>query len=387
MSTVEGIVLRSYSLLTRLSASSRTGKVTPSLVATSAALLGSSSTLTPRRTKPLERYFWYRRLSCGISCRHGAHQVAQKLTITTRPRWSCRRMFGPLIACSEKSGAGVDGAIADDAVPATTAKTTLATMRNAEAERTIDKVFMAAWSEVEGEPAGELRVVRALPLAEQVEREDVVADVELERGPVGEIDAVAEPEVEGGLALVGELGAADAGDHIELRRPRAAAADEDLDREQVVADRGVVVVELLARRREDAARQDLAEQLVAHLRLAVCRLDEEVLGDVVADARAVDPARAEVLRCVGAGEQAHLEVVRRELRLRDVAPVDLGNDDLVVVGRRRALRERAASRSGESHRRKSLAQGLVVHRWVRFARGAWPTSSEEEGQPRGPRAV
>src|SRR5215472_6905325 len=176
----------------------------------------------PSRTKPEERYFWYRRFSCGISCWHGAHQVAQKLTITTRPRWSCRRMFGPLIACSEKSGACVSGAIADDAVPATTAKTTLATMRNEEARR---MTFMAACSEVEGQSARELDVLRVLTLAEQVEREDVVAHVELERDPVGEVDAIPEAEVEGGLALVGELGAAGAGDEIELRRPRAAAAD------------------------------------------------------------------------------------------------------------------------------------------------------------------
>ncbi len=44
-----------------------------------------------------------------------------------------------------------------------------------------------------------------LVLAEQVEREDVVAQVELQRGPVDEVDAIAEAEVEGRPALVDEL--------------------------------------------------------------------------------------------------------------------------------------------------------------------------------------
>jgi hypothetical protein len=54
-------------------------------------------------------------------------------------------------------------------------------------------------SEVERQTGGQLEVLRALVLAEQVEREDVVAQVELQRGVVGQEDAKAEAEVVGGL--------------------------------------------------------------------------------------------------------------------------------------------------------------------------------------------
>src|SRR5664279_404921 len=389
MITVEGIVLRSYSLLTALSVSSSTGKVTPSLLATSAALLTSSSTLTPSRTNPEPLYFSYRRLSCGISWRHGPHQVAQKLTITTRPRCSFRRRFGPPIACSVKSGAALAGAIADEAVPATLANAAQATSLNASRRRRsgAEVRFMTSRSEVEGQAAGELDVLRALALAEQVEREHVIAQVELQRGPVGEIDAIAEAGVEGGLPLLVELGAAHAGDDIELRRARTAAAEEDLAGEQVVADRQVVVGELLAVLLEDAAGQDLAEQLVAHLRLGVRALDEEVFGDVIADARAVDPARAEVLGRIRAREQSHLEVVRRELGLLDVAPIDRRHDHLVGVAGRLALGQRCDAGGAESADQESLAEGLVVHRMCRLTAGLcrWFRSkmSEEEREPEG----
>src|SRR6185436_10755496 len=167
-----------------------------------------------------------------------------------------------------------------------------------------------------------------------------------------EIEAIAEAGVERRLRLLIELGAADAGDAVELRRPGAPAADEDLAGQEVVADREVVVAELLAGGLEDAAGQDLAEQLVAHLGLAVNALDEEVLGDVIADAGAVDPARTEVLRRVRSGEQTDLEIVRRELGLVDVAPVDLRNDDLLGVGCRRVGGEGADAGCAEQDRQR-----------------------------------
>src|SRR4029079_16831215 len=300
------------------------------------------------------------------------------------------RRLGPPIACSVKSGAVVAGAIADEAVPATTANSAQAITRNeptrAQAgRRSAEVMFMTTRSEVEGQPAGELEALRVLALAEQSEREHVVAQVELQRDPVGEIDAVAEADVEGRLGLVDELGAADARDDVELRGPGDTAADEDLAGEEVVADRQVVVGELLRVLQEDAARQDLPEQLVADLGLAVHALDEEVLGDVIADARAVDPARAEVLGRVGAGEPADPESGGTKLRLRDVAPIDLGNDDLVVVGGRRALGERREARRGEQRGQGALAQDLVVHRVCRLTDGLgrWfrTKMSEEEREP------
>src|SRR4029079_2539592 len=139
------------------------------------------------------------------------------------------RRLGPPIACSVKSGAVVAGAIADEAVPATTANSAQAITRNEPTRaragrRSAEVMFMTTRSEVEGQAAGQLEVLRALALAEQVEREDVVAQVELQRDPVGEIDAIAEADVEGRLGLVDELGAAHAGGDVELRGAGTHAA-------------------------------------------------------------------------------------------------------------------------------------------------------------------
>ena len=73
---------------------------------------GSSSMLIASTVKPEARYFSYRRARCGISSRHGPHQLAQKLIITTRPRCSCSRTFSPPRLGSVKSGAPVDAVTA-----------------------------------------------------------------------------------------------------------------------------------------------------------------------------------------------------------------------------------------------------------------------------------
>jgi hypothetical protein len=51
-------------------------------------------------------------------------------------------MFDPLIARSEKSGAGVVGAIAEEAEPATKTNATLATIRKEKTRQAIDRMFM-----------------------------------------------------------------------------------------------------------------------------------------------------------------------------------------------------------------------------------------------------
>ncbi len=119
---VDGMVFRSYSLLTFLSVSSSTGKLTFNLAAVASAVRGSSSTLTPSSTKPDLRYFWYSVSRCGISSRHGPHQVAQKLTSTTWPRSSSRRTLRPSAPRSVKSGAVALGAGVAAAASATAAK-------------------------------------------------------------------------------------------------------------------------------------------------------------------------------------------------------------------------------------------------------------------------
>src|SRR5262245_40862284 len=91
--------------------------------------------LTANTVKPEPRYFSYRRARCGISTRQGPHHVAQKLIITTCPRCSCSRKFGPSRLGSVKSGAPADGVTAASAAPIASANTGAAMKRSAENNR------------------------------------------------------------------------------------------------------------------------------------------------------------------------------------------------------------------------------------------------------------
>src|SRR5687768_3765856 len=85
MNTVLGIAFTSYSALTLLSRSNSTGNDTGVLLSQSSASLLFASTLTPTSVKPSALYRLCIWSSSGISWRHGPHQLAQKLSMTTLP--------------------------------------------------------------------------------------------------------------------------------------------------------------------------------------------------------------------------------------------------------------------------------------------------------------
>src|SRR5918995_961804 len=85
MNTVLGIAFTSYIALTLLSRSNSTGNDTGVLPSQSSASLLLASTLTPTSVKPSALYRLCIWSSSGISWRHGPHQLAQKLSMTTLP--------------------------------------------------------------------------------------------------------------------------------------------------------------------------------------------------------------------------------------------------------------------------------------------------------------
>src|SRR5688572_29953128 len=124
--TVLGMPATLYILLTLLSVSNATGKVTglDSLPSQASAALESGSTFTASMVKPMGLYFLWMSSSSGISCRQGPHQVAQKLIMTTWPLNWARLMALPSRPDSWKPGAGPDEEAANvaDANTATRAR-------------------------------------------------------------------------------------------------------------------------------------------------------------------------------------------------------------------------------------------------------------------------
>src|SRR5262249_20278183 len=90
-------------------------------------------------------------------------------------------------------------------------------------------------SKEESDSGRELEVLRVLALAEQVERENVIAHVDLQRGPIREEHAQAKAEVHGLPALLEKARAANTADHVKSRRLRVTFADEHLAGQDVVA--------------------------------------------------------------------------------------------------------------------------------------------------------
>src|ERR1041385_4153656 len=74
--------------------------------ATSVESSDGSAVLTPTILRPFGPYSLYRASRLGISARQGAHQVAQRFTITTCPLYSLRRWT----ACEYRSVAWNSGA-------------------------------------------------------------------------------------------------------------------------------------------------------------------------------------------------------------------------------------------------------------------------------------
>src|SRR5271170_2724639 len=106
MITELGISSTWYDLLTWFAGSSSTGKLTGLRASSSFTGGASLSTLTPIRVNPAGLYFLYIWSSNGISCWHGPHQVAQKLTMTTCPLYWLKAACPPDSAVSVNAGAG-----------------------------------------------------------------------------------------------------------------------------------------------------------------------------------------------------------------------------------------------------------------------------------------
>src|SRR5262245_15593986 len=115
-----GIACTTYFFCTSLLPPSATGKLTGIFDRILSASAGFSSTFTPMSVKPTRLYFWYICSSRGISCRHGPHQLAQKLIITTWPRNCDSETDLPSRVDSVKSGAICVLAPANDAAANTT---------------------------------------------------------------------------------------------------------------------------------------------------------------------------------------------------------------------------------------------------------------------------
>src|SRR6266513_1043732 len=96
-------------------------------------------------------------------------------------------------------------------------------------------------------------------------------------------------------------------------------ADERLARQDVVAERHVIVFVLALRICEQlgSAAQGLEARL-AGVRLAAGGFEEEMLGDVLREAQARDGVYAEVLDAELVRREAGLEVLGGELRDRHV---------------------------------------------------------------------
>src|SRR5687768_17501848 len=105
MNTVLGIACTSYIALTLLSRSNSTGNDTGVLLSHSSASLLFASTLTPTSVKPSALYRLCIWSSSGISWRHGPHQLAQKLSMTTLPFSWPSDTLSPARDGSEKVGA------------------------------------------------------------------------------------------------------------------------------------------------------------------------------------------------------------------------------------------------------------------------------------------
>src|SRR5690606_5246179 len=153
-----------------------------------------------------------------------------------------------------------------------------------------------------------------------------------------------------------ELRAPHPADQIQRRVERTIAADEALARQQVVAERDVIVGILPLRLCEQL--RSAREPLVAGglgIALPARGLDEEALCYVICEARADDGIHAEVLDAELAGVDADLEVLRVDVSRVDLPALELGLDDRRlsrVCSLDRAVASAAREPGGESRGQK-----------------------------------
>src|SRR5579862_597178 len=292
--------------------------------------------------------------SSGISWRQGPHQLAQKLIITTWPLYCARLTALPLLEPRVNAGAGEPPGIAS-AGSATASAAAIATIRF---------LMMHPSLEEYGRTDARLEVVGELGDADDVRLEDVVLHRDVHSQPVPRHHAVPGTEVHRELRVPAEIGAADAAEEIESARHGDAATDKGLARQEVVAQREVVIREapLSFRKQRDVP----AQHLVAGASgggASPFALKEEVLGYVIGGGKPVDRMGAEILdrECpvvgpeldVGAADLRHLDRAARHLRLDDARLLALVRRRLVRrIGARRAVMKPVSHRSATGERRQ-----------------------------------
>src|SRR5580658_784069 len=161
--------------------------------------------------------------SNGISSRHGPHQLAQKLIITTWPLYCARLISLPPFEPSVNDGAALPVPANAGMAMATTA--TIAAIR----------FFMLVPLEEDGRTDARLEVVGELGGAQQARLEHVILHGNVQGQPVRRHDPVAGTKIHRELRVPAEFGATDPAEEVHSARHGDAATDKGLARQEVVA--------------------------------------------------------------------------------------------------------------------------------------------------------
>src|SRR5579864_604636 len=172
-----------------------------------------------------------------------------------------------------------------------------------------------------------LHVVGELGYAQQVRPEHAILNLDVNREPVGGHHPVAAPEVHGEAVVARELRRANATDKIEGARHGVTPTEEGLAREQVVAQRDVIVREVpLSWGKQLYIAAEGLEAGAPGIRAAVFAQEEEVLGYVIGRRQSVGVLGAEVLDRDESIIDPDLDVRAPDPGDFDLAPLDFGID-------------------------------------------------------------
>src|ERR1700722_4132526 len=166
--------------------------------------------------------------SSGISWRHGPHQLAQKLSMTTWPLYFARSIWLPPLAGSTNSGAGPVGSAAT-AGKAMTRAATIPAIRFCMGPPTNPL-------KEDGRADAHLDVVGELRGAQEVGLEHAILHCDVDREPVGRQHPVAGTEIHRKLLVAGEVDTANTADDIESTGQGESTTEKGLAREEVVAE-------------------------------------------------------------------------------------------------------------------------------------------------------
>src|SRR5437762_6943285 len=160
--------------------------------------------------------------SRGISCRHGPHQLAQKLSITTWPLYWARLILGPLRESRLNCGAGP-----------LALEPAMAGMLSSRARIVAIRCFMSVPLEKYGRSERRFHVVGQLGHAQQVGAEHAVLYLDVNGQPIRGQHAVAATEVHRETIVTRELRGPDAAEKIESCRQGVTATNKGLAWEEV----------------------------------------------------------------------------------------------------------------------------------------------------------